>query len=290
MDGEQHFDVPIGEGVQQPKIMISFMSHDRVHAQFAYDYGHLLAHTASRFTSTLANTIRNILASCAAGELRPEDARNHLAAFDLLFASFSGSYPMMHLQWCMTSLVPEGRFKLVQHAKKSGCSHILWLDTDMCFPRETLELLLRHNLDFVGANYVARRPPYRFTAATIHDPPREMTTSAEDTGLEEASHLPFGCLLTKVDLFEGDGPWFAFDWQRDAETNEWKQVGEDVFFCRELKRRGIKMWIDHELSNRIRHEGDFQFSPDIVAEASRVERLTMAAEPLLTPELAGGKP
>lgn len=216
----------------QAKIMISFLSHDRVHAGFTYDYGHLIAHFISRAEAVPGQDI----------------------------------YPNLNLQWCMTSILPEGRQRLVEHARETGCTHILWLDSDMRFPRETIHMLLRHDADIVGCNYVARRPPFRFTAATVGDPPQMMVTRPDQMGLEPASHIGFGVLLTNIRVFEEDVPWFDFQWQRDAETGKWRITGEDVFCCRELLARGYKAFVDHELSAAIGHTGEFIFTAHEMAQ------------------------
>lgn len=217
------------------RVAIVFCSHDRVVAGWAYDYGHLIGHFV------------------ASGGYVPEIKK-----------SFS-----MALNWCQTSLLPEGRQRLVEDAKKKGVSKILWLDSDMRFPRQALHMLLRHNEPVVGVNYVTRRPPYRFTAATLDNKPLE--TRPDDTGLVEVGHIGFGCLLTDVSVFWDEGPWFAFDWYKSQEEDRWKIVGEDVFFCRELRTRGHKIYVDSELSVACGHAGEFTFTAE---EMVRVEAAT----------------
>ena len=47
----------------------------------------------------------------------------------------------------------------LMHALAVDATHILWLDSDMRFPADTLGRLLARNRDIVGANYCARRFP-----------------------------------------------------------------------------------------------------------------------------------
>src|SRR4026208_2080145 len=42
---------------------------------------------------------------------------------------------------------------------KQGASHVLWLDTDMTFPRETAVLLAMHDTAIAGRNYTGGPPP-----------------------------------------------------------------------------------------------------------------------------------
>ena len=218
-----------------PRISIAFCSHDRVHAGWAYDYGHLIG----KFISTSGYV--------------PETGEN--------FA--------LSLNWCQTSLLPEGRHRLVEDLKQKGVAKILWIDTDMRFPKESLHMLLRHGKPIVGANYVSRRPPFRFTAATLDN--THLETTPADTGLVEVGHLGFGLVLTDMSVFEDDGPWFCFEWERDQEAKRWRIKGEDVHFCREMRARGHKIYVDQELSNAIGHIGEFEYNPEVMAQVQAAE-------------------
>ena len=120
------------------------------------------------------------------------------------------------------------------------------------------------NQPIVGVNYVSRRPPFRFTAATLDN--KYLETKPGDTGLAEVAHIGFGFLLTDMSVFTGDRPFFSFDWYRDEETGMWKQVGEDVFFCREARANGHKIYVDQELSNMIGHVGEFDYNPEVMQQ------------------------
>ena len=54
------------------------------------------------------------------------------------------------------SILPRQRHTLVQHALENNHTHILWLDSDMTFPRHLLHSLLEHNLSVVGFTYSTR--------------------------------------------------------------------------------------------------------------------------------------
>lgn len=221
---------------QPPRIAIVFCSHDRVHAGWAYDYTHLAAH----FIAT--------------GGYVPETGK-----------SFS-----LSMNWCQTSLLPEGRHRLVEDLYRKGIAKILWWDTDTRAPKEGLHMLLRHDLPIVGCNYPSRRPPFRFTAATIDDPPRIMETRPGQTGLQEASHVGFGFCLTDISVFGDplgdDAPMFSFDWYKCPDEHKWKIVGEDVSFARAARKRGHKIFVDHELSNSIGHIGEFEYNTEVMQQ------------------------
>ena len=160
----------------------------------------------------------------------------------------------MGSHYCLTSILPDGRHQLVKQARMAGATHILWFDTDMRFPKDTPQRLLAHNIPVVGANYPTRREPYRWTAFRGK---QQVFTKPDSTGLEEVDHLGFGVLLTDISVFEDHGPWFANGWQGEGENLQ--VVGEDVFFFRHIKNRGIKAYVDHDLSKQVGHVGEFTF-------------------------------
>ena len=61
------------------------------------------------------------------------------------------------------TILPNLRELLVKTSKDAGATHILFIDSDMRFPAYTLQLLLAHDLDIVGANCI-QRTQQEFTA------------------------------------------------------------------------------------------------------------------------------
>lgn len=213
-------------------IAIAFPAHDRVHAGFA-------AHLA-RMTGMFAAQL-----------LGPIEGQE--------------IYPGLGIVYCQTSILVDGRQKIVECCKQQGRTHIMWLDTDMVFPVETIHYLMRHKQKIVGANYPTRRPPFKFTASNLDG--TWLETKPDSEGLVEVAHVGFGCLLTDISVFDGDTPWFHTDWHRN-EANEWVPIGEDVYFCREARARGHKIYVDQEISRSLGHTGEFTFTAE---EMARVE-------------------
>ncbi len=223
-----------------PRICVAFCSHDRVHAGWAYD----LMHTLCYFVSTGG---------------RVGDHKFSIG-----------------LSRCETSLLAEGRQRVIEDAKRKGAAKIFLTDTDMRLPKETLHMLLRHDEPIVGCNYVSRRPPFRFTAATLDN--EQLVTKPDSTGLVEVGHIGFGCVLIDMSVFaEDDGPWFAFDWYQN-EKKEWKQIGEDVFFCRLMRERGHKIYVDQELSAVLGHTGEFQYTPEVMLQVDAIAEANASVE------------
>jgi hypothetical protein len=164
------------------------------------------------------------------------------------------------------TLLPQQRTNLVKNALEIDATHILWLDSDMRFPIDTLSRLLAHNQRIVAANYTTRRPPITPTAAQALN--QHVYTTDASTGLEEVVRCGMGCMLTEVDVFRTmDAPWFALGYI--PQLNDF--VGEDVFFCQKAKFLGIPTLIDHDLSKTTAHLGEFpyQHAHAMVAEQAR---------------------
>lgn len=177
------------------------------------------------------------------------------------------------------TLISSQRQELAEKALESGADFILWLDSDMRFPKDVFFRLAAHNKHIVGCNYSTRKLPLHPTAhaklATSKDAKHQYCyTTPESTGLEEVQSMGFGCVLTHSSVFESLGkPYFAILWSTVAPDEDGGHfVGEDVFFChRVAEELGLKLYIDHDLSKQIGHEGRmtylnqhaFQFKPDI---------------------------
>jgi hypothetical protein len=143
------------------------------------------------------------------------------------------------------------RNKAVKAAQTAGASHLLFLDSDMRFPEDTLDRLLAHNLDIVAANYVQRTMSEWCVARSMGVP----VTSAGRTGLRAVETTGTGVMLIKMSVFDQlPKPWF--DTPFDGQTF----TGEDVFFCQQANAADMVVWIDHDLSQDVRHQGSVELS------------------------------
>ena len=62
------------------------------------------------------------------------------------------------------SLIYTSRDDLARYAMKEGFDYVLWLDSDMVFPEDFHERMLKtlteNNLDILSGIYYKRKPPY----------------------------------------------------------------------------------------------------------------------------------
>jgi len=146
-----------------------------------------------------------------------------------------------------SSIVAIARNDGVEQARAFSADFILFLDSDMVFPRSTLHRLLVHNKDIVGATYTKRVPPYPLLGLLL---PGETRCDAQ--GLVEMRHMPTGCLLIRMAVFERlSRPYFRF--LHDEATGD--IFGEDYVFCDRARAAGFSIWCDTLLSQEIGHIG-----------------------------------
>lgn len=134
-------------------------------------------------------------------------------------------------------------------ALQMRASHLLFIDSDMRFPADTLERLLAHDKDIVAANYAMRTMP----ELCVAHKDGQSVSSAGKRGLERVDHVGCGVMLIRTAIFaELPQPWFSTPWWNDTHK------GEDVCFCEHADDHGIDVWIDHDLSQVVRHTGSVE--------------------------------
>lgn len=156
------------------------------------------------------------------------------------------------VRMCRGSLIDQNRETLAHAALGDGATHLLWLDTDMTFPPDTLLRLLERDKGIVGCNYL-RRSVSTLKPTAARDG-RDAWTERDSTGLEAVDRLGFGVLMVKADVFRAmSHPWFCTAWNAEKGSH----IGEDTWFCNKAREAGYTVWMDHDLSKRLGHAGEF---------------------------------
>ena len=144
-----------------------------------------------------------------------------------------------------SSLVPLGRNQCAGAAQIMKATHLLFLDTDMIFPADTLTRLLAHDKDIVGATYSKRMPPFHPLTVAENGEHHQV-----GPGLQRVRLLPTGCMLIRVAVFNVlTRPYFNLV----AEGDQLR--GEDYYFCEQARAAGFEIWCDGDLSTVIGHCG-----------------------------------
>lgn len=165
------------------------------------------------------------------------------------------------------TLIFTQREKLAHEALEMGADAVLWIDSDMRFPSNTLEVLLARNVPVLGVNATTRREPVLPTALNL-----EIKKGAEvsqvwhkvesrgKTGIEQVTAVGFGVTLIRREVFEKvPQPWHDVIW-----TDHGGVIGEDVTFCVKCLESDIPVHVDHDLSMHIGHTGARTFGWDDV--------------------------
>ena len=138
------------------------------------------------------------------------------------------------------------RHAAVSAARQAGASHVLFVDSDMRFPADAPERLLDHDVDIVAANYVQRTMPEWWCSRANGQP----LSSYHRTGLQSVESTGCGLMLVRLSVFD---EWAGAYFETPYSGRE--HLGEDLWFCHEARARGFQVWIDHDLSQQVRHQG-----------------------------------
>lgn len=160
------------------------------------------------------------------------------------------------------TLIFSQRETLADQALADGAEAILWIDSDMRFPANTLEVMLSRNLPILGVNATTRREPILPTAMNLNikDDSHEWqkVESRGKDGAEQVTAVGFGVTLTRADVFKTmPKPWFDILWTASGGI-----IGEDVHFCIKAQDFGIDTYVDHDLSPLIKHIGIKEYGWD----------------------------
>lgn len=148
------------------------------------------------------------------------------------------------------SVLVDQRNRLITRAIKNSCVEILMLDSDMEFPSTIYESLRKHNLDIVACTYSTRVSPYHSVAFV--DETDWSKRLAESSGVHEVAAVGLGCMLVKSKIFEDIyKPWFSFQYDYNYDCYR----GEDITFCKAVRRAGYTVSVDVDTSKTISHTG-----------------------------------
>jgi hypothetical protein len=192
----------------------------------------------------------------------------------------SAGYGLVHAEFCysLTTAVKDlqcpiqldyqggcyvhhNRNMLMDNALQSDATHLMFIDTDIAFPKDGIRRLLVHDLPIVGGSYHYKKDPVDGVAKTTVKPlmtdvdgntPADWTM--DRTKPFECRALPTGFMLINLDVIKSlEPPDFAGDREGNSEAGPRKWfdfgsyagfVGEDVYFCDYLRNQGVPIWCD----------------------------------------------
>ncbi|HSW00016.1 MAG TPA: glycosyltransferase [Sedimentisphaerales bacterium] len=156
------------------------------------------------------------------------------------------------------------RAALVEEALERGADYIFFLDSDMVFPPDTLERLLKHGFEtsIVGCAYSTRCEPIHNTA---QDANGDIVVKRDDKGLKDVRRLATGCMLIPRSVFVcTPRPWFLTPHVEVEGVVGGRYLGEDYYFCDKVRSQGFPIYADLDLSREVQHEGNARY--DLVTD------------------------
>lgn len=144
------------------------------------------------------------------------------------------------------SLIYTARDDIAREAIESGADYVMWFDSDMIFPPDTLERLIKYmdepGKDIVSGLYFRRVQP--FTPVLFE----KLEFDGEKVTWEDFSHISgtpfevegcgFGCVLMPADIFIDVQSRFG------AMFTPIMGMGEDLSFCWRARQLGFRIWCD----------------------------------------------
>jgi len=156
------------------------------------------------------------------------------------------------------ALVHWNREEIFEIARLAGCTHLLFLDTDMKFPAVTFQKLLDLDRDIVGVLSFKRALPL---IPTVHVSDEQAPNGWRNAAIEEIPSRPFNEISGRS-IAVGTGIMLInmARAERVAQPRfkaEWQGLGEDVYFCAQAIAAGLGVWCDPTIP--IKHIGDFDY-------------------------------
>lgn len=144
----------------------------------------------------------------------------------------------------------ENRSYIASQALKEQCTHLLLLDDDMIYEKDSIERLLKHNKDIVGATYNTKYEEQSKVIEYLDDEDEEKTK----VDLFKCKALGGGLLLIKTDVFfKTKQPWFGYKWHENGMV----KMSNDWYFCEKAREAGYDIWCDLTLSPK--HIGEYAY-------------------------------
>jgi len=187
---------------------------------------------------------------------------------DMIYADFAFSFNSMVIQTLSKgipvsaifnkkgSMINQARCALVEDARRSGATHLLFVDSDHVIPSNLLVKLIEADKDIIGLHQVTKRPPIRSNCEDMKG--QRLTKPGQ--GIEEVTRIGTGIMLISMKVFDRlKQPIFEFRFDRGGFNRSAHWVGEDYNFCEAARHKGFKIFVDHDLSKECYHIGPTMF-------------------------------
>lgn len=169
------------------------------------------------------------------------------------------------------SILPRQRLEILNGAIEMDADFLLWLDSDHTFPKNMLHRLIHqslvHGLDVVAANCVTKSIPatptarYKPRVETDIKTSEPVFTDKSSPELEQVWRVGTGVMLLTKRAIRALQPT-CFEMIYRPEVKDYQ--GEDWSMAKMLDDAGMKIWVDHRLSDQVGHVGIYEYTHDVV--------------------------
>ncbi len=157
------------------------------------------------------------------------------------------------VSFLMGSLIYDSRNKLSEMAIAMEADYILWLDSDMVFPPDTLERMMavldeRQDIDILSGLYFRRTTPFTPVAYEVLQTKEDGGVEFEDMtevpdDLREVAGCGFGCVLMRTECLYDIGGKYGGIW-----FTPMNNAGEDCSFCIRARQEGYHIFLEPSIS------------------------------------------
>ena len=167
--------------------------------------------------------------------------------------------PFSIISRMQASVLPQSRQDCLNEALADECTHQLWWDDDIEPPHDAPLRMLQamHNnpeIDVLAANYCRKQDSLMYTAEDLN---YKMIESFGKIGVEEADKVGMGLMMVKMEKLRAiPAPHFEVTWMPQYN----KYIGEDRYFTRKIREHGMRIFVDHGISNFTQHWGDLGYN------------------------------
>jgi len=146
--------------------------------------------------------------------------------------------------------IVSARTWLVKRAVELDATHILFIDSDMQFPPDTVDRLLALEKPIVSVKYHKRKFPLETVLTQLPE------SEENDEKPYRVAVAGTGVMLIDLSVFTAGIiklPWFNFGRGAHGELT----LGEDAWFCYSAREAGFEVWVDPTIP--VRHIGEYAF-------------------------------
>ena len=190
---------------------------------------------------------------------RPMEPRCALALAMMVHHLTTFGVPFAIICRLQASLLPQTRQECLDEALTDDCTHQFWWDDDVEPPADCVNRMLhtmRSNpqVDILVGNYCRKQDTLQYTAENLDG---SMTESFGKIGIEEIDKAGMGLMLVKLEKLKNiPAPHFEVCWSEEHK----KYRGEDRYFTRKVREHGMRIFVDHGISNWTQHWGNLGYN------------------------------